>query len=180
MVDQIKRQAVTTHATSPVSVMGLAFGESEDCYLWSVQPNREHDLRALTQGVFGAAPQFGKMLCIDSLRLLHLWPHQVYLLHTQPALPASLDEYASILTDISHGFCELGLSGDRALEFVDSHCSADLMAAHIDETRNRRCLLGQYRIILWWDQPDDIRILVERSYAQSFCDYLDQLMQRWR
>lgn len=179
MADQIKRQAATSHASNRVSSSGLSSGEIEDCYLWSIQANRKHALPAFVLAVFGEAAEFGKMLDADAIRLLQLWPRKAYLLCAQPELPAALQVFSSMATDISHGFCELSLEGAQALEFLGSHSSTDPMAAGIAETRNLRCLLGQYPVILWWDRPDDIRILIERSYAQSFCDYLEQLMQRW-
>jgi sarcosine oxidase gamma subunit len=84
-----------------------------------------------------------------------------------------------MVTDISHGICELSLVGDQALDFLGNHTSANLKDPRVTETRNLRCLLGQYPVILWWDQVADIRLLVDRSYAQSLCDYLKHLMQRW-
>lgn len=179
MSDQLNRQAATIHGTSRVANSGLSIAEIEDRCLWSIQANRKYDLPAFAETIFGATPEFGKMLCTDALRLVQLWPHKAYLISAQASLPTSLDEFSSMLTDIGHGFCELSLVGEQVIEFLDNYSSTDLKEAGIVATRNLRCRLGQYPIILWWDQPDDIRILIDRSYAQSFCDYLEQLMQRW-
>ena len=179
MVDQIYRQAATTLNMGQASNSEFSIIEIEDRYLWSIQANREHDLRGFAQAVFAETVQLGSMLTVDSLRLIHLWPHKAYLMSAQPSLPGLAHEFSPMMTDIGHGFCELSLAGDDAFEFLGTHTSADLMDTRIAATRNLRCMLGQYQVILWWDQVSDIRILVDRSYAQSICDYLGHLMQRW-
>ena len=179
MAEQIRRQAATLLTSSQTLNSGLSICEIEERHLWSVQANRNCDLAVFAKTVFGDALQFGEMLAADPLRLLHLWPHKAYLLSAQPELPDSLHQFSSMLTDISHGFCELGLAGGQALEFLAGHASADLTQTRIAESRNLRCLLGQYQVTLWWDRLDDIRILVDRSCAISFCDYLEHLLQRW-
>lgn len=146
MPDQIKRQAATTHSTSRASDSGLSIAEIEDRCLWSIQANRKYDLSAFTGPIFGAAPEFGKMLCTDALRLIQLWPHKAYLLSTQASLPTTLDEFSSMLTDIGHGYCELGLVGEQAIEFLGNYSSTDPRQARIVASRNLRCRLGQYSI----------------------------------
>lgn len=179
MVNQVKKEAATASTTSQVIDSGLSLVEIENRYLWSIQANREFDLRAFSQAIFAETLQFGKMLSLNSLRLIHLWPHKAYLLSSEITLPEALSEYASMMTDIGHGFCELSLGGRTVLEFLDNYTSVDLMNPNITRTRNLRCLLGQYQIILWWDDSCDIRILVDRSYVLSFCEYLEQLILRW-
>lgn len=179
MAEQVHRQSATLLTSTRTLNSGLSICEIEQRHLWSIQTNRNYELAIFARAIFGDAPQIGEMLGADALRLLQLWPHKAYLLSTQPDLPDSLHRFSSMLTDISHGFCELSLGGEQALEFLASHASADLMQTRIAETRNLRCLLGQYQVTLWWDRLDDIRILVERSCAISFCDYLEHLLQRW-
>jgi hypothetical protein len=53
------------------------------------------------------------------------------------------------------------------------------LAPHASKTGGRRCLLRQYPIILRWQHLDAVKLLVDRSYAQSFYDYISQLMSRW-
>lgn len=179
VIDQVNRQAVTTHSMTQVANSDFSIIEIKDRYLWSIQANREHSLSVITQTLFHETAQFGSMLTTDSLRLIQLWPHKAYLLAAQPSLPGGLQEFTSMVTDISHGFCELSFVGDQAFELLNSHTSADLKHAQVARTCNLRCLLGQYQIILWWDLVSDIHILIDRSYAQSFCDYLEQLRRRW-
>ncbi|MCP4877425.1 MAG: hypothetical protein GY896_18345 [Gammaproteobacteria bacterium] len=179
VADLVYRQAATSHTTSRTSKSGLTLDEIETRYLWSIQASRKHDLRAFARTVFGEALEFGEMLGADSTRLLHLWPHKALLLCAQPELPDSSRPFSSMLTDVSHGLCELGLGGEQAFEFLACYSSANPVQTRIHETRNLRCLFGQYQVTLWWDQRDDIRILIDRSYAQSFCDYFEHLLQRW-
>ena len=179
MIDQVNRQAATTHSLTQAANSDFSVIEIKDRYLWSIQANREHSLSVITQALFHETAQFGSMLTTDSLRLIHLWPHKAYLLAAQPSLPGALQEFSSMLTDISHGFCELSLVDNQALELLDCHTSANLKDTQVAKTRNLRCLIGQYQVILWWDLVSDIHILIDRSYAQSFCDYLEQLRRRW-
>ena len=179
MANQINRQAATIHNRGRDQISGFLISEIVDRYLWSVQTSSEQTLVGFSQAIFAEPMQFGDMLTQDSLRLIHLWPHQAYLLAEQPSLPESLHQFSSMFTDISHGICELSLIGDQALAFLDNHASVNLKNQQITETRNLRCLVGQYPVILWWDQGSDIRLLIDRSYAQSLCDYLNHLMQRW-
>jgi len=114
----------------------------------------------------------------ETLRLFKLWPHKSYLLSAESSLPGSLSDLAPMMTDISHGFCELSLTGSTALEFLSSYISVDL-DPRVTTNRCLRCLLGHYPIILWWDVVSEIHMLVDRSYTQSFCDYLETLSLRW-
>ncbi len=80
---------------------------------------------------------------------------------------------------IIFGFCEFRLGGEQALDFLGSYSSASLTEHGGSAKRSLRCLLGQYPVVLWWDDSANVRLLVERSYAQSFYDYLASLMVRW-
>ncbi len=158
---------------------GLALCEIAERYLWSIQPGRRDNLDAFTTAVFATAPRHGEVLQIDSLRLLQLWPHKAYLLSSTPELPRAATDFSDIMTDISHGFSEFRVDGELALDFLGHYCSANLAGQCGEEIRSLRCLLGQYPILLWWDDIADIRLLTDRSYAQSFHDYLANLMARW-
>lgn len=179
MIEQTHRQATTVQRRDQASMSGFIVTEIEDRFLWSVHANSGQDLLEFTKAVFAETARFGDMLTRDSMRLIQLWPRKSYLLAEQSLLPDMLQEYSSMITDISHGICELSLVSDQALEFLDVHTSANLRDQRISQTRNLRCLLGQYPVILWWNQDSDIRLLVDRSYAQSLRDYLNHLMQRW-
>jgi sarcosine oxidase gamma subunit len=179
MADKVLQEYATTGLAAQWKSTGITLTETKGYGLWSVHDNRDHCLSKLVQAVFGETPRPGKMLTNNSFRLIHLWPHKAYLRSTESSLPGPLNDFNSMVTDISHGFCELSLLGNNPFEFLNSYTSADLTATSTTASCNLRCLLGQYPIILWWDDTAEIRILVDRSYAQSFCDYLAQLYLRW-
>ena len=154
---------------------GMRLVEVEDRGLWSLQSNRELELSVFAESIFGQPLRSGTMLADDALRLLRLWPHKALLLTGNSPLPARANVFEAMMTDVSHAFCELGLQGDGVFEFVNDHTSAPLPKA---PTAALRCLLGHYPVVLWWQEKTDIRILVDRSYALSFCEYLQILEQR--
>lgn len=180
MTSPVERETVTGGGAIESPNSSLALREIGDRLLWSLQPGRRGNLNAFTQALFGAAPQPGEVLRKDSLRLLCLWPHKAWLLASSTGPRGPLDHFGDIATDIGHGYCEFSLGGEHALGFLGSYCSADPAERCGGERRSLRCLLGQYPVVLWWDNIDDIRILVERSHALSFHDYVEGLMARWR
>jgi sarcosine oxidase gamma subunit len=147
--------------------------------LWSFQPNRNQDLDSIAELLFTDSTGAVTMLNDKALRLFKLWPHKAYLLSAGSSPPGSLADLAGVMTDISHGFCELSLTGTAAFEFLNSYTSVELNNSRITITRCLRCRLGHYQVILWWDDIDEIHMLVDRSYTQSFCDYLETLSLRW-
>jgi hypothetical protein len=179
MADFIERETVTGGAVIDAPNSNLALREIGDRLLWSLQPGHQESPGALAQALFGAVPRRGEVLRKNSLRLLYLWPHKAWLLASSTGQPDTLDDFSDIATDIGHGLCEFSLGGENALGFLGSYCSADPAGLCDSEKRSLRCLLGQYPVVLWWDDIDDIRILVERSLALSFRDYVTSLMARW-
>ncbi len=121
----------------------------------------------------------GTMLKTDSLRLTQFAPDKAYLFSDQLQFPGKAVDFELIATDISHGICQLLLSGDDALEFLNAYTTVDLEDESITTARCVRSRLGQYAITLWWDRPSDIHILVDRSLAPSLGSYLHALSVRW-
>ena len=177
MAEIFEREAVT--AVGGMQWPGLEVVENPQRWLWSVQPGQQDSLVSFSQTLFGAAAQTADVPKADSLRLLRLWPHKALLLSSQAGLPSNTQEFTTMLTDISHGFCEFRLGGEHALAFLGAYCSFDPARQQAEGKHSLRCLLGQYPVLLWWDEVDDIRILVERSLALSFYDYLAVLADRW-
>ena len=156
----------------------LTLTEIEILSLWSVQDNHQRDLAEFVMAVFAdTVPPCG-MTSARGLRLLKLWPQRAWLLAHRHSLPAEVAAFENLMTDITHGVCEFRLGGEHAWAFLGSYTSVDLAAS--EDSGCRRCLLGQYPLVLWWDDTGDIRLLIERSYAQSFYDYLAGLMTRWQ
>lgn len=147
--------------------------------LWSIRSNANHDLNGFAGVVFNQQLKFGEMITAGSLRLIQLWPQAAYLISDEQVLPDSVSAFDTMVTDIGHGFCEFSLSGDRAVSFLNDYTSVDLNQNNISSNRTVRTRLGQFQTLLWWDEATDIRILVDRSYAQSLVDYLQNIADRW-
>jgi len=179
MTEFIERETVTDGDTIQSPDSSLALNEITDRFVWSVQADHQGSLSAFTDAIFAATPRSGEVLSTVSLRLLQLWPHKAWLLSSNAQLPHAVDDFSGMMTDIGHGFCEFRLRGEHALDFLDSYSSANPAHQSGGTRRSLRCLLGQYPVVLWWEDSADIRLLVERSYAQSFYDYLASLMARW-
>ena len=141
--------------------------------LWSVRANASHDFNHFSESLFNQGIQFGEMLADDNLRLIQLWPDAAYLFSEQLELPAIVSEFENMITDISHGFCLIKLTGENALTFVNNYCSADIIA-----NQCLRASLGHYQILTWWNNSDEVQLLVDRSYSHSFIDYLGALTHR--
>lgn len=145
---------------------------------WSVQANTRHDINDFAHTLFNRRIQFGEMIKLENMRLIQLWPGSAYLLSTQPSLPELASGFENMITDISHGFKEINLRGASALSFLSDYCSANIQQADILKNQTLRSKFGQFSIIIWWDDCDDIHLLIDRSYAQSFNRFLQSLTDR--
>jgi len=147
--------------------------------LWSLQGNRATTLAEVIETLFATGGRSGEPLQCAGLGLLPLWPHRALLQTAEATLPAQAAKFAPLLTDISHGYSKFRLGGEQAFDFIASYVSVNIAALR-DAPACRRCRLGQYTVILWWDERQEIHLLLERSYAQSFADHIDALIARWR
>ena len=146
--------------------------------LWSLQGNRATTLAEVVETLFATGARSGEPLQSAGLGLLPLWPHRALLQTTEATMPAQAAKFAPLLTDISHGYSQFRLGGEQAFDFIANHASVNIAALR-DAPACRRCRLGQYAVILWWEDQQDIHLLLERSYAQSFADHIDALIARW-
>jgi len=179
MASQLVKQ-LATNSSGVVSLhRGLSLCEISSGGLWSIRSSASHDLNSFARAVFDQDSQFGEMITCEDLRLIQLWPQAAYLISAEDSLPDTAYEFETLITDIGHGFCDLNLSGDGALVFLNDHSSADLNQKNLNRNRTVRTSLGHFQILLWWDEASNIHILVDRSYAQSFTDYLGHLTSRW-
>jgi sarcosine oxidase gamma subunit len=158
---------------------GLSLKENINSSLWNVQGNAVHSLESFSLRLFDHEIVVGETLTRKGLRLIRLSPHSVYLHSDNNDLPDLDIRFETMLTDVSHGFCDLSLSGEQSFEFLNSYLSVNLNTAPISEAQVVRAGLGQFETLLWWEQRDTIHMLIDRSYAQSFGDYLNNLSQRW-
>lgn len=157
----------------------LVLERCEIAGLWSLQGNRETTLATVVETLFATGARSGEPLRCAGLGLLPLWPHRALLQTAEATLPAQAAKFAPLLTDVSHGYRQFRLGGEQAFDFIASYLSMNIAPLR-DAPACRRCRLGQYTVILWWEDRQDIQLLLERSYAQSFADYIDALIARWR
>lgn len=158
---------------------GLCLNEVAGDGLWSMQSSKTLKLEAFASIVFKQHTKMGAMLATNELRLIQFAPGKAYLFSDQCQFPGKAADFETIATDISHGFCQLLLSGDDALKFLNAYTTVDLEDEAITTARCLRTRLGQYAITLWWDKLSDIHILVDRSLARSLGSYLQRLSMRW-
>ena len=158
---------------------GLSLNEVTSGGLWSIQSGKMLKLESFASIVFNQDTRMGAMLTKGGLRLIQFAPAKAYLFADQFKFPADALDFEPIATDISHGFCQLVLSGNDSLLFLNAYTTVDLEDEAITRARCVRSRLGQYPITLWWDRLSDIHILVDRSYARSLGSYLHALSTRW-
>ena len=146
--------------------------------MWSIQPGRGISLDDFTAAVFSEQmPGDGRLLTNNGLQLLRPWPHQAYLIADQPALPSTAQPFVTLVTDIADAFCAFRLDGEAAGDFLADYLSADITAA-APKNDCLRCRLGHYTVLLWWQDRVRLQLLVERSLAQSFTEYIKRLLAR--
>lgn len=158
---------------------GLSLKEIAQDGLWSIQSSRTLRLESFARIVFNQDAKIGTMLEAPGLRLIQFAPNKAYLFSDQFQFPARALDFEAIATDISHAFCQLALSGNDSLEFLNAYTMVDLEDETITAARCVRTRFGQYAITLWWDSLSDIHILVDRSLARSLGSYLHTLSTRW-
>ncbi len=143
--------------------------------LWSVRSNADYHLNDFADRLFRQNIGFGEMISSENHHMFQLWPDAAYLLSDQAELPPSTADFDSMITDISHGFSALNLCGENALAFLNDYSSADISKQQVIRTN-----IGHYRVVIWWHDSTDVWLLVERSYAHSFTEFLQLLEIRWQ
>jgi heterotetrameric sarcosine oxidase gamma subunit len=179
MINQVAMEPITDADGTLQGYPGISLNEVTNTGLWSIQSSATLKLESFASIVFDQDTKMGSMLTTDGLRLIQFSPGKAYLFSDQFQFPGKALEFETIATDISHALCHLLLSGDDSLEFLNAYTTVDLEDEIINTTRCVRTRLGQYAITLWWEKLSDIHILVDRSYARSFCTYLQTLSTRW-
>ena len=177
MFESLTKELAVEVTVTSVTDSGLKLVEVTDQHIYSIQPNAQFNLNIFSQSAFSQDITLGQMLIDDQLRLIQLSPKGAYLISNAPL---ALKRFNSMITDISHGYCHLELSGQQTLEFINSHTPADLNNSNIVKSKTAKTLLGHFNVILWWDSHEKIKLLIDRSYAQSFADYLSSLFKTWQ
>jgi heterotetrameric sarcosine oxidase gamma subunit len=179
MVESLKRAFATDPVGKSNCNTNLNLQECIDYELWSVRQNKKYNLELFSKSVFGRGLETGEMIKTESLRLLRLWPDSAWLISSGQQLPRQVLAFKELITDISHAVCELRLQGEHALSFLNDYCPVDLKQGKIRTAGTVRTIICNFQVTLWWDEISDIRILVDRSYAQSLSLHIQQLFVRW-
>jgi uncharacterized membrane protein YhdT len=145
--------------------------------LWSVQASRDTTLDDFTAALVADANKNASLALGEGLYLLRAWPHQAYLLTATAGLPAAAIPFETLTTDIADAFCAFSLEGESAFGFIADYLSTDI---HESDSGSHclRCRLGHYTALLWWQDRRCLHLLIDRSLAQSFEDYIGHLLKR--
>jgi heterotetrameric sarcosine oxidase gamma subunit len=178
MIEASNIKAATESPVGRLNVEALSVHEHALRPIWSIQSNQSYSLEDFVRATFNTELNPERLLQQGPNRLIQLSPYRALMVSESPAISQAMAQYESMLTDVSHGYCELCVTGKQSFDFLRLYVSANMSKVIGAGSFSVNCLLGQYRCLLWWDDSSQIHILVERSYAQSFRHYLSHLMQR--
>ena len=120
----------------------------------------------------------GETALADTLLLLRYSPFSTYIVSEQLKLEDFNSAHRDQLTDVSHGKCVLCFQGDAILNLFADYCSTDLFSGQNDEFQMVKTRFIDYEITIWWNSDVEINLLIDRSYAQSFVDFLHLLFDQ--
>ena len=120
----------------------------------------------------------GKTALADTLLLLRYSPFSTYIVSEQLKLEDFNSAHQDQLTDVSHGKCVICIQGNAILNLFADYCSTDLFAGQNDEFQMVKTRFIDYEITIWWNSDVEINLLIDRSYAQSFVDFLHLLFDQ--
>jgi len=179
-MDKVLPRERATNAAGPLpGLPDLTLDECLQSGVWMINTGSIDSWLQVSGCLIGATPDIGKMVEADHLRLVRHGPATGYLLFDVKNTPALPSGWEGTVTDISHGQCELNLKGQNALLFLADYISVDLGSDLFRKSRIVRARIGNFKILLWWSRASDAHILVDRSFAQAFYDYLCALAARW-
>ena len=169
-----------TNAAGPLgNLPGLTLDESLAAGIWLLKADSPETMVRVAVSLAGRAPALGEMIDNHRARLLRYSPDTMYLLFDLEREPVLAPELKMFVTDISHGICSMNLKGESALAFIGDYVSVSTHSPGIFESQNMRCRIGHFKVLIWWSDMRDVHILVERSFAQSFYEYMLALSLRW-
>lgn len=120
----------------------------------------------------------GGVAVADTMLLLRYSPISTYMVSEELKLEDLNSAHREHFTDVSHGKCVLYAHGDAILNLFADYCSTDLFSGKNDEFRMVKTQFIDYELTIWWNSNDEINLLIDRSYAQSFVDFLHFLFYR--
>jgi heterotetrameric sarcosine oxidase gamma subunit len=179
MLETLQKESVFDTGINLASNCGLILSEVINRWLWVIQPNAQFNLNQFSRQIFNQDIKSGEVITNQQSRLICVSPRNALLLSSDTQAHSSFPGFDAMATDVSHGYCELNLSGKNAKRFLNSYISADFDRTDTLKAGALRCLLGQYDLWLWWDDIEQIHLIVERSFSLSFVEYLKALSLRW-
>ncbi len=120
----------------------------------------------------------GDMANSNDLLILRFSPFSIYLVTKQASLENINAEFRNRLTDVSHGKCMLSAAGDSVMDFLRDYCSEDPFASQSAERGMLKTRFIDYDLVIWWRSGNEANLLIDRSYALSFVDFLHSLFMR--
>jgi heterotetrameric sarcosine oxidase gamma subunit len=179
MSDPELMEPATKAAGSLDGLPGLTLDEELKTGVWVLKTGSPESTTKIAVSLAGRVPGLGEMIDNHQVRILRYSPDTMYLLFNLESAPNLAQELKAFVTDISHGMCELILKGEKALDFIGDYVSVSVNKPRNFESGTLRCRIGHFKVLIWWSDESDVHILVERSFAQSFYDYMLALSLRW-
>ena len=179
MGEAIPLELATNAMGSLGGLSGMTLDESLETGVWLLKSHSPGTVDRIAVSLVCRIPDLGEMIDSHQVRLLRYSPDTMYLLFDWEKAPKLAPALRACVTDISHGMCGLNLKGEKALEFIGDYVSVSVNSPGIYESRNMRCRIGHFKVLIWWSDIRDVHILVDRSFAQSFYDYMLALSLRW-
>ena len=122
--------------------------------------------------------QPGQMAASNGILLLRFSPFSVYVLLEQQQLAEFSTEHRENFFDISHGKCMLTIQGELILESIGDYCSTDIFCSRVLQNQMVKTRFIDYELIFWWHRSDKVNLLIDRSYLQSFVEFIRSLILR--
>lgn len=130
------------------------------------------------QSSFDQIVQSGTFAISKDCQLIRFSPFSIYIVSEMSELDHFWLEFPENFTEITHGKCLLSFQGDRVLAFFRSYCSIDLMGDSVPKQAIVKTLFVDYEILLWWFCDNHLELLIDRSFAQSFVDFVQTAFMR--
>ncbi len=130
------------------------------------------------QSILPKTMEVGGVVILDDTAYLRFSPYAIYVVSDRMMLDDFAKEYQNNFTDLSHGKCMLIIRGNGVFDIFLDYSAADLMNYSGAGQSMVKTRFIDYEVVLWWAANDQIQLLIDRSYAQSFVDFLSSLIVR--
>ncbi len=132
-------------------------------------------LDQFSQSKFGQIVETGTFAICGDAQILRFSPFSIYVVSRNTETDDQYSDQVNNLTDLSHGKCLLTFDGDQVLTFFRDYCLVDLMGENVPKQALIKTLFSDYEIVLWSFSEDHLDLLIDRSFAESFVDFVRML-----